>query len=163
MSRLLPKSIILIVKHIHFDYLLDCAFFATKQPFHFKSSIYPFLKGLYTKHFPKLSLLDFHRSLMPRGKAYWSVLTQDCLRNRYSLRHRHAHVGGSLSLVWHKSDLYGGRGRLHVPEHQSRNDCQTPLIHPYRLWPLCSRMERKQRALSITVCSLNSLRVISPP
>jgi len=74
MSRLLPKSIILIVKHIHFDYLLDCAFFATKQPFHFKSSIYPFLKGLYTKHFPKLSLLDFHRSLMPRGKAYWSVI-----------------------------------------------------------------------------------------
>ena len=74
MSSTPLKRIVLIIRRIDFDDLLDCPLLAIKTPFHPKSSRCSFSEYLYTKHFPKLSLLDFHRSLMPRGKAYWSVI-----------------------------------------------------------------------------------------
>ena len=70
MSSTLPKCIALIVKRIHFGDLLDCPLFATKPPFHPRSSRSSFLKCLYTKHFTKQALLDLPESLIPRGKVY---------------------------------------------------------------------------------------------
>mgnify|MGYP000233486590 CR=1 FL=1 len=70
MSSTLPKCIALIVKRIHFGDLLDCPLFATKPPFHPRSSRCSFSECLYTKHFPKHALLDLLRSLMPRGKVH---------------------------------------------------------------------------------------------
>ena len=78
MSSTLPKCIALIVKRIHFGDLLDCPLFATKPPFHPRSSRCSFSKCLYTKYFPKHALLDLPRSLMTRGKVY---------RNRRKSRH----------------------------------------------------------------------------
>ena len=69
MSNILPKRIALIIKHIHSGGLLDCPFFATKPPFHPRSSRCSFSKCLYAKHFQKHALLDLPRSLMPRGKV----------------------------------------------------------------------------------------------
>ena len=58
MSSTLPKCIALIVKRIYFGDLLDCPLFATKPPFHPRSSRCSFSKCLYTKCFPKQALLD---------------------------------------------------------------------------------------------------------
>ena len=69
MSSTLPKCIALIVKRIHFGDLLDCPLFATKPPFHPRSSRCSFSECLYTKHFPKQALLDLLRRLMLRGKV----------------------------------------------------------------------------------------------
>ena len=70
MSSTLPKCIALIVKRIHFGDLLDCPLFATKPPFHPRSSRSSFLKCLYTKHFTKQALLDLPESLIPRGEVH---------------------------------------------------------------------------------------------
>jgi hypothetical protein len=78
MSSTLPKCIALIVKRIHFGDLLDCPLFATKSPFHPRSSRCSFSECLYSKYFPKHALLDLPRSLMTRGKVY---------RNRGKSRH----------------------------------------------------------------------------
>jgi len=69
MSNMLLKCIALIIKRIHSGGLLDCPFFATKPPFHPRSSRCSFPKCLYTKHFQKHALLDLPRSLMPQGKV----------------------------------------------------------------------------------------------
>ena len=69
MSNMLLKCIVLIIKRIHSDGLLDCPFFATKPPFHSRSSRCSFSKCLYAKYFQKHALLDLPRSLMPRGKV----------------------------------------------------------------------------------------------
>ena len=69
MSNTPLKCIMLIIKYIYFGDLLDCPLFATKPPFHPKSSRCSFSEYLYTKHFPKYALLDLLRSLMPRGKC----------------------------------------------------------------------------------------------
>ena len=70
MSSTLPKCIALIVKRIHLGDLLDCPLFATKPPFHPRSSRSSFLKCLYTKHFTKQALLDLPESLIPRGEVH---------------------------------------------------------------------------------------------
>ena len=70
MSNTLPKRIALIVRRIQSSNLLDCPLFATKPPFHPRSSRCSLSKYLYTKHFPKHALLDLPRSLMPRGKVH---------------------------------------------------------------------------------------------
>ena len=67
MSNTLSKRIALIVRCIQSSNLLDCPLFATKPPFHPKSSRCSFSECLYTKHFPKHALLDLPRSLMPCG------------------------------------------------------------------------------------------------
>jgi hypothetical protein len=67
MSNTLPECIALIVRRIHFGDLLDCPLFATKPPFHPRSSRCSFSECLYTRHFPKQALLDLPRSLMPCG------------------------------------------------------------------------------------------------
>ena len=69
MSNMLLKCIVLIIKCIHSGCLLDCPFFATKPPFHPRSSRCSFSKYLYTRHFQKHALLDLPKSLMPRGKV----------------------------------------------------------------------------------------------
>ena len=69
MSNMLLKCIVLIIKRIHSGDLLDCPFFATKPPFHPRSSRCSFSKCLYAKHFQKHALLDLPRSLMPQGKV----------------------------------------------------------------------------------------------
>ena len=91
MSSTLPKCIALIVKRIHFGDLLDCPLFATKPPFHPRSSRCSFSKCLYTKYFPKHALLDLPRSLMTRGKVH---------RFRGNSRH---FPGGKL--LWHAGVL----------------------------------------------------------
>ena len=48
---------------------MDCPLFATKPPFHPRSSRCSFSECLYTRHFPKQALLDLPRSLMSRGKS----------------------------------------------------------------------------------------------
>ena len=53
MSNTSPKRIALIVKHMQSGDLLDCPLFATKPPFHPKSSRCSFSECLYTRHFPK--------------------------------------------------------------------------------------------------------------
>ena len=70
MSNTLSKRIALIIRRIHSGDLLDCSLFATKPPFHPRSSRCPFSECLYTKHFPKHALLDLPRSLMPWGKVH---------------------------------------------------------------------------------------------
>ena len=70
MSSTLLKCIALIVKRIHFGDLLDCPLFATKSPFHPRSSRCSFSECLYTKYFPKHALLDLPRSLIPRGEVH---------------------------------------------------------------------------------------------
>ena len=70
MSNTLSKRIALIVRRIQSSNLLDCPLFATKPPFHPRSSRCSLSKYLYTKHFPKHALLDLPRSLMPRGKVH---------------------------------------------------------------------------------------------
>ena len=67
MSNTLSKRIALIVRCIQSSNLLDCPLFATKPPFHPKSSRCSFSECLYTKHFHKSALLDLPRSLMPCG------------------------------------------------------------------------------------------------
>ena len=69
MSNTPLKCIVLIIRRIYFDDLLDCPLLAIKPPFHPKSSRCSFSECLYTKHFPKHVLLDLLRSLMPRGKV----------------------------------------------------------------------------------------------
>ena len=69
MSNTPLKCIMLIIRRIYFGDLLDCPLFATKPPFHPKSSRCSFSECLYTKHFPMHALLDLLRSLMPRGKV----------------------------------------------------------------------------------------------
>ena len=68
MSNTPLKCIMLIIKRIHFGDLLDCPLFATKTPFHPKSSRCPFSEYLYTKHFPMHALLDPSRRLHPPGE-----------------------------------------------------------------------------------------------
>ena len=58
MSNTPLKCIVLIIRCIYFDDLLDCPLFATKTPFHPKSSRCSFSECLYTRHFPKQALLD---------------------------------------------------------------------------------------------------------
>ena len=76
MSNTPLKCMTLIVKHIYSSNLLDCPLFATKPPFHPKSSRCSFPECLYTKHFPKHALLDPSRRLHPgeneppQGKVY---------------------------------------------------------------------------------------------
>ena len=65
MSNTPLKCMTLIVKHIYSSNLLDCPLFATKPPFHSKSSRCSFPECLYTKHFPKHALLDPSRRLHP--------------------------------------------------------------------------------------------------
>ena len=69
MSNTPLKCIVLIIRRIYFDDLLDCPLLAIKPPFHPKSSRCSFSECLYTKHFPKHALLDLLRSLMLRGKV----------------------------------------------------------------------------------------------
>ena len=69
MSNTSPKRIALIVRCIQSGGLLDCPFFATKPPFHPRSSRRSFSKCLYTRHLQKHALLDLPRSLMPWGKV----------------------------------------------------------------------------------------------
>ena len=95
MSSTLPKCIALIVKRIHFGDLLDCPLFATKPPFHPRSSRSSFLKCLYTKHFTKQALLDLPESLIPRGEVH---------QNRRKTRH---FPGGKL--LWHAGVLLQAR------------------------------------------------------
>ena len=90
-SSTLPKCIALIVKRIHLGDLLDCPLFATKPPFHPRSSRCSFSKCLYTKCFPKQALLDLPESLIPRGEVY---------RNRRKTRH----FPGE-KLLWHAGVL----------------------------------------------------------
>ena len=87
MSSTLPKCIALIVKRIHFGDLLDCPLFATKPPFHPRSSRSSFLKCLYTKHFTKQALLDLPESLIPRGEVH-----QNRGKSRHFLRGRRRQV-----------------------------------------------------------------------
>ena len=69
MSNTPLKCIVLIIKYICFENLLDCPLFAIKPPFHPRSSRCSFSECLYTKHFPKQALLDLLRRLMLRGKV----------------------------------------------------------------------------------------------
>ena len=78
MSNTTPKCIALIVRRVYSGDLLDRPLFATKPPFHPKSSRCSFSKYLYTRHFPKHALLDLPRRLKPRGKVH---------RNRGKSRH----------------------------------------------------------------------------
>ena len=70
MSNTVPKCIALIVRRVYSGDLLDRPLFATKPPFHPKSSRCSFSKYLYTRHFPKHALLDLPRRLKPRGKVH---------------------------------------------------------------------------------------------
>ena len=70
MSNTSPKRITLIIKHIQSGDLLDCPLFATKPPFHPRSSRCSFSECLYTRHFPKQALLDLPESLIPRGEVH---------------------------------------------------------------------------------------------
>ena len=70
MSNTPLKCIILIIRRIYFSDLLDYPLFATKPPFHPRSSRCSFSEYLYTKHFPKHALLDLLKSLMLRGKVH---------------------------------------------------------------------------------------------
>ena len=70
MSNMLLKRIALIVRCIQSGDLLDCPLFAIKPPLHPRASRCSLSKYLYTKHFPKHTLLDLPRSLMPRGKVH---------------------------------------------------------------------------------------------
>ena len=70
MSNTMSKRITLIARRAHSSNLLDCPLFATKPPFHPKSSRCSFSKYLYTRHFPKHALLDLPRRLKPRGKVH---------------------------------------------------------------------------------------------
>ena len=70
MSNTLSKRIVLIVRYIQSGSLLDCPLFATKQPFHPRSSRCSFSERLYTRHFPKHALLNLPRSLMTQGKVH---------------------------------------------------------------------------------------------
>lgn len=72
MSNTLLKCMALIVRLIHFGDVLDCPLFATKPPFHPRSSRCPFSECLYIRYFPKHALLDLPRSLMPQGKEHWN-------------------------------------------------------------------------------------------
>ena len=78
MSNTIPKCIALIVRRVYSGDLLDRPLFATKPPFHPKSSRCSFSKYLYTRHFPKHALLDLPRRLKPRGKVH---------QNRRNSRH----------------------------------------------------------------------------
>ena len=69
MSNTLPKRITLIIKHIQSGDLLDCPLFATKPPFHPKSSRCSFSECLYTRHFPKQALLDLPEVSCHKGKC----------------------------------------------------------------------------------------------
>ena len=53
MSNTIPKCIALIVRRVYSGDLLDRPLFATKPPFHPKSSRCSFSKCLYTRHFPQ--------------------------------------------------------------------------------------------------------------
>ena len=93
MSNMLLKCIVLIIKCIHSGSLLDCPFFATKPPFHPRSSRCSFSKYLYTRHFQKHALLDLPRSLMPRGKV-----------NRFRRKARHFPQGWKWR-VWREEPV----------------------------------------------------------
>ena len=78
MSNTIPKCIALIVRRVYSGDLLDRPLFATKPPFHPKSSRCPFSECLYTRHFPKHALLDLPRRLKLLGKVH---------QNRRNSRH----------------------------------------------------------------------------
>ena len=119
MSNTLLKCMALIVRFIHFGDVLDCPLFATKPPFHPRSSRCPFSECLYIRHFPKHALLDLPRSLMPQGKEHRNRGGTFPGRN-WITRQEHGGVGGCMRQV--RSEVFCGRSDCRLAIQQVGQD-----------------------------------------